>query len=143
MQFIQSGPIPPYTNVPIEPQFYQPSRFVISAITRGLTTIVTTTDDMNYSIGQTVRFLIPASCGTYQLNEMQGNVLSIPSTNQVEVDVNSKFMDAFTTITTGPQNLSYPQLIAIGDISSGAINDSGNMNVNNTIPGAFINISPL
>lgn len=143
MLFLQSGPIPPYNNVPIEPQFYQPSRFVISAINLGRSTLITATVDMNYEIGQNVRLLIPASCGTYQLNNMQGYVTSIPATNQVRISINSQFMDAFINAATGPQNLSSPQIIAIGDISTGARNALGGMNTSITIPGAFINISPL
>ncbi len=143
MLFLQSGPIPPYNNVPIEPQFYQPSRFVISAITRGPTTIITTTENVNYVVDQQIRLLIPSSCGTYQLNEMQGYVISLPASNQVEITIDSQFMDPFITITPDNQNLSYPQIIAIGDISSGAINASGSMNLSTTVPGAFINISPL
>ena len=33
-----TGPIALYANLPIEPQFYQPWRFVITAITLGQTT---------------------------------------------------------------------------------------------------------
>lgn len=142
MNFPYVGPIPPYTNVPIEAQFYQPSRFVISDITLGNTTLVTTTEDVNYVVGQLVRLLIPNACGTYELNEKQGYVLSIPSTNQVEIDINSKFFTLFFNAPTSQTNISYPQIIAIGDISSGAMNSSGSMNLSNTIPGAFINISP-
>lgn len=143
MLFIQSGPIPPYNNPPIEPQFYQPSRFVIEDITQGITTLVTTTEDQNYVIGQEIRFLIPSTCGIFQLNEIQGYVISIPSSNQVEIDIDSRFMNSFIPVVINNQNLSYPQIIAIGDISSGAINSSGTINLNTSIPGSFINISPL
>jgi len=43
---VLSPPIPPYQNLPIESQFYQPSQFFISAISLGTTTTVTTTVDM-------------------------------------------------------------------------------------------------
>lgn len=104
-----SYPIPPYANVPIEADFYKPSRFVISAITRGLTTTVTTTVDNNYVVGQLVRLIIPPSFGTRQLNEQQGYVLSIPASTQVVLDIDSRFMDAFianpytSTITNATQ----------------------------------------
>ena len=129
--------------MPIEPQFYQPSRFVVTAITRGVTTIVTTNVNMDYVVDQQVRLLIPSYCGTYQLNERQGYVISIPSSNQVEISIDSSMMDAFITLTPNNQKLSYPQIIAIGDISSGAINAYGSMNLKTYIPGSFINVSPL
>lgn len=89
------GPIPPYNNPPIEPQFYQPSRFYISGITRGRTTIITTSEDNNYVIGQLVRLIIPSIFGSYQLNERTGYVISIISNTQVVLDLDSTQSDAF------------------------------------------------
>lgn len=141
-----SFPIPPYTNPPIEPQFYQPSRFVISDIIRGMTTLVTNlpaiypqaTIDNNYVIGQLVRFTIPPSFGIRQLNEVTGYVISIPGVNQVEVDIDSRFMDPFTSSSATTK----PQIVAVGDINSGPINSSGRTNNQTFISGSFINISP-
>lgn len=107
-----SYPIPPYSNLPIESQFYQPSRYVISGITLGQTTIVTTSVDHDYVIGQQVRLLIPAVFGSYQLNEAFGYVISIPTTSSVEVNIVSTNANAFiaspytATITNITQALS-------------------------------------
>lgn len=90
-----SGPIAPYSNVPIESQFYQSSRFVISDIDLGVTTIVTATEDMNYVVGQLVRFLIPVPYGTNQLSGLQGYVISLPDTDQVEIDIDSRFFNEY------------------------------------------------
>ena len=54
-----SGPIAPYNNLPIMPQYYAPSQFFISTVTRGQNTTVTTTVSHNYVVGQTVRLIIP------------------------------------------------------------------------------------
>ena len=51
MTFPSFGPTPAYNNPPIEPQFYQPSRFVISAISNGNPTTVTTSEENNYVVG--------------------------------------------------------------------------------------------
>ena len=132
------GPVPAYSNPPINPQYYEPSRFVISNISLGVTTLVTTSIDHNYVVGQTVRLLIPFGYGAYQLNEVPGNVLSIPTTNQVVLDINSNGSDAFL-----PGSLNQnPQIIAIGDVNSGTINNSRS-NLGTFIPGSFIDISPL
>ncbi len=87
--FPPSGPVPPESNPPIEPQFYQPSRFDISNISLGFTTLVTTSIDHNYVIGQLVRLLVPVPFGSSQLNEVEGYVISIPSSTQVSLDINS------------------------------------------------------
>lgn len=134
-----SYPVPLYANVEIDSDFYKPSRFVISAISLGSTTTITTSTDHNYVIGQAVRLLIPAKFGSYQLNETQGNVLSIPSTTQVEVSIDSsRNVDAFISATA---TTSSPQIMAIGDMNSGQINSNA-LNTNLYIPGSFQNISP-
>lgn len=90
-----SAPTPAYANLPIEPQFYQPSRFEISDITRGLTTTITTTADMNYVVGQQIRLLIPSIFGSYQLNNLSGYVLDIPTSDSVVVSIDSSQANAF------------------------------------------------
>lgn len=139
MTFPFPGPIPPYTNPPIEPQYYQPSRFVISNVTLGQTTIVTTIEDMNYVLGQVVRLVIPPTFGCRQLNEDQGVVISFPALNEVELNIDSsRNVDAYiASSATTPA-----QILAIGDINSGQINSNGIFKTITYIPGSFINISP-
>jgi|SRR6185503_811960 len=134
-----SYPIPAYQNMPIQANFYQPSRFVISDITLGMQTIVTTTQDMNYAIGQEVRLLVPSSFGSYQLNGITGIVLDIPSSNQVTLSIDSSVnVNAFTSSNA----TTVAQILAIGDINTGATNTLGPLNEITYIPGSFINISP-
>lgn len=139
-----SFPIPPYSNVPIEPQFYQPSRFVISAITLGATTTVTATTNMNYVVGQLVRLLIPPTFGTRQLNEQEGYVIAIPASNQVTLNINSTGYDPFVSSLATTK----AQILAVGDVNSGYSSTTGrsiptvNGNTQIEIPGSFINISP-
>ena len=135
------GPIAPENNPPINPQFYVPRVFVITALTLGLTTLVTTAVNHNYVIGQTIRLLIPFNYGSYQINEQQGYVVSIPAADQVIVSINSTNTDPFVSSPTyGPTK---PQIVAIGDINSGPINSSGRSPKGTFIPGSFINISPV
>ncbi len=136
---LMSGPIAPESNPPIEPQYYQPSVFTISALTLGQSTTVTTAIDHNYVVGQIVRLLIPQPYGSYQLNESEGTVTSIPAANQVVTNINSLNVNTF--IPTISTDLTLPQIIPIGDYNSGQIN-TGRTNNLTYIPGSFINISP-
>lgn len=139
-----TGPVPAYTNPPIEPQFYSPSRFVISSITLGLTTTIETIPtvingisvSMNYVIGQVVRFFIPQQYGTQQLSGRQGNVISLPTPLSIEVDIDSSQFNQFKDVNY----FQKPQVIAIGDINQGNVNDNPNVQ-KIYIPGSFINIS--
>jgi hypothetical protein len=139
---VLSYPIPEFQNVPPEPQFYLPSRFVISNVSLGLTTIVTTTLAHNYVIGQECRLIIPASFGCFQLNEKLGYVLSIPSSTQLELSINSlRNVDPYIA-----SSVTYPsvaQILAVGDVNNGSTNSQGRINQSTFIPGSFIDISPL
>jgi len=147
---IIQGPVAPYNNLPIEPQYYKPSQFVITAISTGITTIFTLANGLNnvapnYVVGQLVRITMPSKYGAWQLNEQTGYVLSLPAANQVQVTINSLNSDPFVpnpTFTTF-QGRTLPQIMAIGDINSGAINALGNLNFGTYIPGSFQDISPL
>lgn len=131
------GPIPAYSNVPIQPQNYEPSRFQITAITMGPTTTVTTAADHNYIIGQQVRLLIPETFGARKLNGQSGLVLSIPSSTQVVLDINSVGVDPLVSSPV----FTKPQILAIGDTSNGIISSTGRVIPSVGVPGAFINIS--
>lgn len=134
-----SYPIPAYQNVPIQPQYYVPSRFVIEDIALGVTTFVTTSENVNYTLNQQVRLLIPLLFGSYQLNGFIGYVVSIPQPNQVELSINSSInVDAFINSNDTTEQA---QIVAIGDVGNGTINSQGRINNGTYIPGSFINIS--
>lgn len=133
------GPIAPENNPPIEPQFYKPSVFQISAISLGTTTTVTTSVDHNYVVGQLVRLLIPQPNGSFQLNELTAYVISIPTTNEVILDLDSTYASPF--VASSPSDQFVPLIVAAGDINTGAIN-TGRSNNQTFIDGSFINISP-
>lgn len=131
------GPIAPYTNVPIQIDYYQPRRFVIEDIALGPTTLVTTTEDHDYVIGQQCRLIIPPSFGCRQLNEQTGFVLSIPNPDEVVLDIYSSGGDPYISSSA----TTVAQILAIGDINSGVINNNGLLNQGTYIPGSFIDIS--
>ena len=142
---ILNGPQALYNNVPINPEYFQPSKFQITAITPGRSTTVTVAASFgvncNYVVGQRVKFVIPSPYGAYQLNGQSGYVTSLPATNQfvVDIDTSLNFSSFVASPTYGP---TPPQVIATGDINSGIISSTGASNSSTTIPGAFINISP-
>jgi len=132
-------PVPYFNNnIPIVSENYKPSRFVISNVTLGQTTIVETTEDNNYVIGQLVRLFIPDGYGCVQLSGKTGYIISFPASNQAEITIDSS-QNVNQFIAASEDNS--PAITAVGDGNSGAINSSGRINLGTTIPGAFINIS--
>lgn len=134
-----SNPTPPFSNPPINPQYYVPQRFLIANLTLGINTVVTTSVAHDYVIGQQIRLLIPSFYGSFQLNEQEGMVISIPSPTQVLVNIDSsRNVNAF--IPSPSYTLNAAQIIAVGDFNSGQINTGRNNNLT-FIPGSFRNIS--
>lgn len=137
--FPTSGPVPPESNPPIEPKNFVPSRFLIESITLGVTTLVTTSVDHDYVVGQEVRLLIPPQCQSRELNERLGFVISIPSSDQVRLNINSSMSNSFTQGSLTAEVV--PQIIAVGDVNSGILSTTGSNIELTNIPGSFRNIS--
>jgi len=137
-----SYPTPLFSNPPIEPQYFAPWRFVISAITLGVTTTVTMVipaiTTLNYVVGQQVRLIIPPTFGCRQLNEQTGYVISVNPPNQVVLSINSLGSDPYISSSATTQ----AQILAIGDINTGPTNSNGIAPTSTVIAGSFINISP-
>lgn len=133
------GPLAPEANPPINPQFYQPSVFNISSITNGMTTVVTTTANHNYVLGQLVRLLIPEVYGGQQFNEQEAYVIEIPTSNQVTLLLDSTQFNVFTANSSS--GTTQPQIAAIGDVNTGQ-NNTVPSSTTTYIPGSFIDISP-
>jgi len=138
---VVSYPVPPYSNPPIQPGFYQPQRFNITAIALGLMTTVTTSTTNNYVVNQLVRFVIPPNYGSRGLNGVEGYIITLNSPTQFVVNVNSNGVDPFIALpSSGPTSTA--QILAIGDINNGHINANGPSLTQPFIDGSFIDVSP-
>lgn len=135
------GPIALYANVPIQPQYYTPWRFVISAISLGPTTTVTMTipaiTTLTYVVGQLIRLIIPPTFGCRQLNGQTAYVIAVTQPNQVTLALNS--IGANPYIASSQPTPA--QILAVGDVNSGPTN-IGRQNNQTYISGSFINVSP-
>ena len=127
-------------NVDVNITYYTPQEFTISAITFGSTTTVTTSDDVDYVVGQQVRLHIPAFYGTRELNNQSAYVVSLPASNQVELNIDTSigYTPFVASPTYGPTT---PSVCAIGSIRTGQPSVTSRTNVSINVPGAFRNIS--
>lgn len=151
------------------PNLYLPQDVVISAITTGTTTTISTAIQHNMHVGQEVAFRIPNAWGTTQLNSLPnsqipgspiyGYVTSITDLQNFVVSTNSTGYTAFNsnpTVASVP-GLTYAQTLGIGDVNTGGVvisagsqlypppqfsyatNDDSNTINGPAIRGAFIN----
>lgn len=120
------------------PYLYFPGTTVISAITLGATTTIDTASAHNFVVGQEVAFRIPSQWGTTELNSLPntlvpgspvyGYVIAVTDYNTVVVNIDSSAMTAFSSnpsVASIP-GLSYPQIVAVGDVNTGGVAISAN-----------------
>lgn len=137
------------------PDLYIPYRAGITGITLGATTIVQTAVNHRFVVGQEVAFVIPrvknsqTVWGTFELDTatfnaanvvpQQAFVISIPSANEIEVNINSTGFGAFLypTSALAASGMTFPQVVPIGDYNFGPTGPPP-FTPPITIPGAFV-----
>lgn len=131
---LSGSPSGAYVKKVLYPFLYAPGVSMISAISTGTTTTITTTAPHNLVVGSEVAFHIPSAWGTTQLNELPnsqipgspiyGYVISVGSSTQVTVNINSTGYTAFANNPTVAQvqaGLTPPQMVAVGDVNTGGV----------------------
>lgn len=140
------------------PFLYEPGVSYIADLTLGATTTVETMDPHNCVVGQQVAFRIPDDFGTVELNSLPndqvpgrpayGYVQSVTDSNTLVVAIDSSSYTAFTSniAVSSVPGLTWPQMVAVGDVNSGGLAYSGNdlypspqVNSVDTINGPAIN----
>lgn len=164
---LSGSPSGAYVKKVLYPFLYAPGVSFISAVSTGTTTTITTTAPHNLVVGSEVAFAIPSTWGITQLDSyipgsstipgspIYGYVVSVSSSTQVVVNINSTGFTAYANNPTVAQTLaglSFPQMIAVGDVNTGGVQISSgsvlypppSVNGVNTIngpaiQGAFVN----
>lgn len=113
------------------PTLYAPGASVITAISTGTTTTVTTTAAHNFQVGQEIAFRIPTAWGTSQLNSLPNSVVpgspiygfvtAVGSATQFTCSINSTGYTAFNSnqVFASFPGEFFPQVVAVGDVNSG------------------------
>ena len=134
---LSGSPTGAFVKKVLYPFLYAPGVSFIEAITTGTTTTVVTTTPNNFVVGQEIAFRIPQSWGTTQLNTLPNNltpgsplyyyVTSVTNSTTFVCSANSTGFTAFNTNQTvaSVPGLSFPQVMAIGDVNSGGVAYSG------------------
>lgn len=122
---------------------YLPGINNIVSITQSSEALVTTSLDHNYVINQEVQFFIPPEWGMRQLDQLKGYILSIPSSTQFTVNINTTLFDAFVIPVVPSVVVINPAEVAgIGENNTGQTAPGGKLPLPQTIPGAFVNYRP-
>ena len=96
---------------------FQPAMRIISKITNANPAEVTTTFDHQYLTGTIVRLHIPPGYGIVQANGLYAPIIVTGNTT-FTIDIDTTFFDPYTTPTSYPDDMQYPQVTAIGEVNS-------------------------
>lgn len=109
-----------YRIIPFNPLFYPRNRTVCN-ITQAVNPTVTTTVAHGLTVGQAVRFVVPAVCGMTQLNELSytATVLTTPTFNTFTMDIDTTGFTAFAWPLIAVSPNSYAQMIPVGETAHG------------------------
>lgn len=99
---------------------YYPLRRSISALTNAINASVTFTEDHGYNVGQVLGFRVGVDYGMPEINQKQGKVLTVPSSTQVTVDIDTSTWGTFL-VPVGSDEAA----AACVPIASGIIEESG------------------
>lgn len=96
---------------------YMPAMRIISSITKGTITIVTTTFSHGYKTGLIVRLDIPLGFGMQQINQ-QFAPITVTGTTTFTMPINSTNYDAFSPSAVYPESAQYGQVVPMAEQSS-------------------------
>jgi hypothetical protein len=115
------------------PNLYFPGSVVISNITTGATTTISTAGAHQMQVGQEVAFRIPTIWGTTQLNSLPntvipgspiyGYIVSVTDFQNFVVNINSTAYTAFNSnqLYASYPGEKFPQVVAVGDVNTGGV----------------------
>lgn len=130
---LSGSPTGAFVKKVLYPYLYFPGASIITAITTGTTTTISTTSAHNFVVDQEVALRIPAAWGTIQLNSLPnttipgspiyGYVTSVTDYHTVVVNINST---GYTAFNSNQPFASFPgqqfaQIVAVGDVNTGGV----------------------
>lgn len=114
-----------YRKINFSPLFY-PRRRSISKISQAASAVVTTNVDHGYTVGQQIRFTVPAAYGMVELNGLNGSITAITaSTFTVNIDTTAFTAFAFPALAAVPFTAALA--VPFGEAADTTIVDPNNL----------------
>lgn len=113
-------------KINFDPLFYPRNRYITN-ITQAAQAQVSTSVAHQYTVGQELRFNIPAECGMVQLNGNSANnyqpavVVSVVDAYNFTINIDTTGFTAFTTPTNAQQPCSWPEVTPFGIDTAAAL----------------------
>lgn len=121
-----------YRKIKFNPLYYPRYRFLAN-VTAASSAVVTTTVDHGYTVGQEIRFKIPAEYGMVELDGLSGAITAVTAST-FTVNIDTSAFTAFTFPLAASFPFDFAQCIPLGEDTaealSAAVNILGDATVN-------------
>lgn len=116
-----------YRIIPYNPIFYPRRRYIIN-ITNAASAVVTLSVTHGYTVGQQVRFNVPAIFGMVEMNGLIGTITAVNTTlNTITVNIDSSAFTAFDIPASADVPLTWAQTVPLGEDTAQALSSSVNI----------------
>lgn len=144
MAQIVAGTTGSWRKINFNPLYYPRRRF-ITKITQAAQAVITMSVTHGYTVGQLVRFVVPAAFGMVEMNGLQGTIVAINTTttsgNTITVDIDSSAFTAFAFPLSAAVPFSPALVVPVGEDSAEALSADVNTLDDATINTGYIGIT--
>lgn len=126
--------------IPFDPIFYPRRRYIIN-ITNAASAVVTLSVTHGYTVGQEVRFNVPAVFEMVEMNGLSGIITAInTTTNTITVNIDSTAFTAFDIPEASQVPLTWAQVVPFGEDTGTALTAATDILADATLNSAILGI---
>lgn len=115
MSQIVAGTSGSFRKISTDPTFY-PRRRYITKISKAASAVVTLSVTHGFTVGQKVRFVVPATHGMTEMNGLTGTITAVSTANNtVTVDINSSGFTTYAWPLTAVNPFSPALMVPVGE----------------------------
>ncbi len=111
-----------YRKIKFNPLYYPRRRFLAN-VTQAANAVVTTTVDHGFTVGQKVRFIVPAPYDMTQLDGLAATITAVTAST-ITIDVDTSGFTAFAFPVAGDFPFNFAQVVPFGEDTAQAISSS-------------------
>lgn len=130
-----------WRKINFDPLYYPRRRFM-TTVTAGATTVVKMSVTHGYTVGQLVRFIVPAAYGMVELNNLTGAITAIDTVNNtITVNIDSSGFTTFAFPAAAAVPFSPAEVVPVGEDTAVALNANTNILDDATINEGYIGVT--
>lgn len=127
-----------YRIIPFNPLYYPRNRYILN-ITNAASAVITLSVTHGFTVGQEVRFNVPAVFEMVEMDGLQGTVTAVNTTlNTITVDIDSSAFTAFDIPEASQVPLTWAQVVPVGENTAQALSSGTDILADATVNQGFI-----